>query len=394
MEETEDLDDLDALVIGAGFGGVRMMLRLQMLGLKVKIFEQNETLGGLWYWHLYPGHPGVRPNKDFRNADSMYDEDMWKDWTWTQKFPGRGDICHRQYFGSVDRLRELSKDVYFNSKVINADWDDKAKKWVVKTENGVTARAQYLMACNGLFNKRYIPSIKGIDKFSGPCYHTAAWPREGVDLKGKRVAVIGTGASGLKCIEDIHRSVRQLTVYHGMPSLCLPTSLPTQQTERSLGKQPEKKEGQKRLDKSKLETFAGFSCSYVQRAAFSGDASMRLTFFEGLWRMGGFYFWLANYIDLLFDRQPNDPLYKFWCEKSREHMKDPALAKKPAPFDVPHTWETKRPSPVSTLPEVFKRKNVVDLIDVSENPVIEVTPNGIETRDTFTEFDVVVLATG
>ncbi|MCF7550808.1 NAD(P)/FAD-dependent oxidoreductase [Pseudonocardia sp. WMMC193] len=382
--ETATETELDVLVIGAGFAGVYQLDRLRDLGHNVKVYEAGAELGGIWYWNCYPG---ARVDTDGPLYQLAY-KDLWKDWEYPVRFPGWDQV--REYFAYVDAKLDISKDVRFDTRVESAEFDEERNQWVVRSSDGSITRATFVVPCLGFASKPYIPTIPGADTFRGACHHTGLWPQGGEDLKGKRVAVIGTGASGVQVIQEAARDAAELTVFQRTPNLALPMG------QRTLGPEDQAtiKEGLPSRFASRTTTFAGFDYDFMGVNAVDLSPEERTAGYEELWAEGGFRFWLGVYQDTLFDQQSNDYAYAFWRDKVRARIKDPALAEKLAPSEPIHPFGVKRPSLEQNYYDVYNQDNV-HLVDVNETPIEAFTEKGIRTGDgTEREFDVIVLATG
>lgn len=188
---------LDALIVGAGFSGIHILSKLRKLGFKVKIYESGRDLGGTWFWNRYPG---ARVDSETPIYQLSEEKKIWENFEWRERFPGREELM--RYFHYADEKLGLSKDIQYNTTVEEAEFDQSTKLWHVKTSNkAISTAANHLILCTGFASKRYTPPFNGIEKFQGKWYHSGVWPEEGVDLKGKRVAIIGTGASGVQIIQ-------------------------------------------------------------------------------------------------------------------------------------------------------------------------------------------------
>lgn len=190
---------LDALIVGAGFSGLHTLSKLRKLGFNVKIHEAGSDLGGTWFLNRYPGARVDSETPIYQLSD---ENEVW-DFDWRERFPGREELM--RYFHYADKKLGLSKDILYNTRVVAADWDDSTHLWTVKSESGSsssgTTLARHLILCTGFASKKYTPPFSGLEKFKGTYYHSHVWPEGGVDLKGKRVAIIGTGASGVQIIQ-------------------------------------------------------------------------------------------------------------------------------------------------------------------------------------------------
>ncbi|KAF2473102.1 FAD/NAD(P)-binding domain-containing protein [Lindgomyces ingoldianus] len=376
--------ETDVLIVGAGFGGIYLMHKLRQLGFKCKIYEAGKELGGIWHWNCYPG---ARVDTQVPIYEYSIPE-VWKDWTWSEKYPGFAEL--RKYFEHVDKVLNVKKDVAFDTRVVGAQFDKASSKWVVKTEDGRTARARYLLLATGFAAKRYFPDWMGLDKFKGEIHHSSFWPDAGVDVKGKRVAVIGTGSTGVQIAQETAKEAGSVTVFQRTPNL----ALPMRQTKLTRDEQINRKSDYPEIYKNRMTTFAGFQYDFVDRNTLDDTPSQREAFYEKLFANGGFEFWLANYKDLLFDKEANNEAYKFWAKKTRARISDPRKRDILAPENPPHAFGTKRPSLEQNYYEMLDKPQN-DVVDIKKTPIVEVTETGIKTEDgKLREFDVIALATG
>lgn len=275
--------------------------------------------------------------------------------------------------------------------VDGATFDKELNKWLVETSSGELIRCRWFIPCIGFASRRYTPPIKGLENFKGDIYHTAVWPQHDVNLKGKRVAHFGTGASGIQVIQTIGPKVEHLTVFQRTPNYCLRM----EQRLLDYDEEQEKKKSGKYEEAfaATRQTFAGFTYDFIKKKTFDVSAEEREKTFEDLYGRGGFLFWLATYEDMLKDQKANDEAYKFWRKSVMKRIPDPKKAALLAPENPPHPWGTKRPSLEQNIYEVFSLPHV-DIIDVNESPVLEVTDKGLRTKEGLVEADVIVLATG
>ncbi|KAF5331308.1 hypothetical protein D9758_015800 [Tetrapyrgos nigripes] len=384
---------LDILVVGCGFGGIYQLHHFRKLGYSVKIFDAASNLGGIWYWNCYPG---ARVDSEVPNYELSIPE-LWKDWTWTEKYPGWMEL--RQYFEYVEEKLDVKKDIQFNTRVVGATWDEEQHEWLIEAQarmnptgasTTVWVRARFLVLCVGFAAKPYIPNYKSLETFQGILHHTSQWPQAGLDLHGKRVGVIGTGASGVQVIQELGPEVSQLTVFQRTPNL----ALPMRQVKIDGDSVMNSKDSRTEMYEQRRKTVGGFFYDRHHRRGPEATPEERLAHLEQLWANGGLRFLHQNFYDLRMNQELNDEVYEFWRRKVRERIHDPIMQEKLAPTIPPHPIGVKRASLEQNYYEVFNQPNAT-LIDLEECPIAEMTPQGIKTADgTVHELDAIVMATG
>lgn len=375
---------LDALIVGAGFNGLYQLYRLRERGFAVQLFEAGSDLGGTWWWNHYPG---ARVDSSVPNYEYSMPE-VWRDWHWTERFPSWQEL--RDYFHHVDRTLDLSRDIRFDTRVTAASFEEDNHCWQVETQAGDTVSTRFLVLCAGGVVKTYVPAIKGLERFAGLCCHTAEWPQEEVDFSGRRVGVIGTGASGVQVIQEAGNTAAHLTVFQRTPML----ALPMRQGRLDVTTQNRMKADYPALFAARRAGAGGFiELREPEKSALAVSGEERLAVFEDAWRKGGFHFWVGTFNDTLVDEQANRLAYDFWRDKTRARINDPAIAEKLAPADPPHPFGTKRPSLEQWYYEVFNQPNV-QLVATGETPIEEVTPSGVRSTAAHHPLDILVLATG
>lgn len=379
-------NSIDVLIVGAGFSGLHLLQKLRKLDFTVKIYESGSDLGGTWYWNRYPG---IRVDSECTYYQYSQD-DLWKGFDWTERFPGQQEI--QKYFNHVDEKLNLRKDINFNTTVTSAEFCGNKKKWLVKTNvDGVDTWANTFILCTGAADYKYTPSFKGLDKFKGVTCHTRLWPTD-VNTKGKRVAVIGTGASGIQVIQEIAPEVSHMTVYQRTPNIALPMQQATIENQKNW-KFPPYEKRQQILTESRT-TFSGLYMDNIKCNGADVKPEERRVVFEKLFERGGFHFIGANYQDILLNRDINRAAYDFWCEKTRARIIDPLKRDILAPLIPPHPFGAKRNSLEQSYYESFNQDNV-DIIDIRKSPILEITENGIKTVvEGEIDVDIIVLATG
>lgn len=376
----------DAVIVGGGFGGISQLYQLRKAGLSVHGFERGSTIGGVWHHNRYPG---ARVDSESPMYQLWLDETC-KDWTFKERFASGPEL--QAYFEYADTKLDICKDYSFETNVTAAHWDDDGKEWKIRTEGKDSGDvvAKYLVLCTGFASKKNYPRISGLDNFKGRAFHTADWPKEGIDLKGKKVAVIGTGASGVQVVQEIGPIVKELTVFQRTPN----TAIPMRQCQLDANEQ---KEGVDKLpdlfQKLKRESLSGFTYNRDQRLASNCTEQEIKEQFDKCWNGGGFRFWEGNFDDLLRDPESNKLAYNYWREKVLERVRDPRKQALLAPEKQLHPIFAKRPSLEQRYYEVFNQDNV-DIVDLRSTPVTEVTSSGLKTTEKVFEFDVIIYATG
>jgi cyclohexanone monooxygenase len=387
MHDASSPEQLDVLIVGAGFSGLYQLYRLRELGFKVKIYEAAPALGGVWYWNCYPG---ARCDT-YGPLYQFSIEALWRDWDFDELYPSWDKI--RDYFQHVDTRLGLSKDIRYQTRVSAARFDEANCRWQVETESGQRASAQFLVLCTGIGSKPHTPEIAGLADFGGRCLHTARWPQEGVDLQGQRIGVLGTGATGVQVVQESGPLAAHLTVFQRTPNMALPMR---QRQLDEAGKRALKVNMAEKYAK-RSHTRAGYDFDYLDYAgptAVGYSDAQILEMYEGFWAEGGFVPWLGNFPEIYTDERLNLLAYEFWRDKVRQRIKDPIVAEKLAPTVPPHPYGVKRISLEQRFYEVFNQANVT-LVDLKATPIERVTRDGVLTADgRVHELDILVLATG
>jgi cation diffusion facilitator CzcD-associated flavoprotein CzcO len=381
--EADAAPDHDVIIVGAGFAGVYQLHRLRDLGFSVVVLEAGSELGGVWHWNCYPG---ARVDSHMPLYQFSHEE-LWRDWYWDERFPDRQALC--RYFEHVDRTWDLSRDVRLDTRVESATWEEASSCWRVDSEGGLTLRSRFVVLCTGFAAKSYIPDFPGLGDFEGVCHHTAHWPQDGLDLAGRRVGVIGTGASGVQLTQEAAKVAEHLTVFQRTPIL----ALPMQQRSLSREEQDVAKAGYPAIFRTRTETWGGFDYGTRRESALEVSAEARRAAFEEMWQQGGFSFWAANFVDILVDETANRTAYDFWRSKVHQRVDDPNVAELLAPSEPPHPFGVKRPSLEQTYYDVFNQSNV-QLVDLTATPIERITASGVRTTAAQHDLDVLVMATG
>jgi cation diffusion facilitator CzcD-associated flavoprotein CzcO len=374
--------DYEAIIIGAGMSGLYQLYRLRELGLTVRVFEAGTDVGGTWYWNRYPG---ARFDSESYSYGYSFSKELLAEWEWSEHFAGQPETL--RYLNYVADKFDLRRDIRFRSRVTSALYDEDARSWAVTLEDGSRVRTRFLITAIGPLSTPTLPRIEGRDDFQGQSFHTARWPREPVDFAGKRVAVIGTGATGVQTIQTIAAEVGHLTVFQRTPNWCAPLHNGRIDTET----QAKIKAGYPEMFARCRETFACFIHTPDPRGAFEVSDEERQAFYEKLYASRGFGIWQGNFRDILIDYKANATISDFVARKIRQRVKDPKTAEKLIPKN--HGFGTRRLPLETFYYEVYNRDNV-ELVDLTETPIGRITAGGIETSTKKYNFDIIIFATG
>ncbi len=389
VEMTEDAAragaglDYDAIIIGAGISGMYQLIKLRdELGLKVKVFEAGTDIGGTWYWNRYPG---ARFDSESWSYGYSFSKELLQEWDWTEHFSPQPETL--RYLRHVADKFDVRRDIQFKSRVTAAHYLEALSGWEVTLEDGSKHTARFLITCIGALTVPTMPRVEGISDFAGPSFHTARWPHEPVSFEGKRVAVIGTGATGIQTIQEVAKTVGHLTVFQRTPNWSAPLHNSRIDKKTMEGIKTRYDEIFARCQ----ETAGCFIHTADPRSTFDVSDEEREAFFEELYASPGFGIWQGNFRDILTDRKANALISDFIALKIRERVKDPASAEKLIPKN--HGFGTRRVPLESGYFEVYNQPNV-KLVDISETPIERVTAKGIKTSDAEYEFDLIIYATG
>jgi cation diffusion facilitator CzcD-associated flavoprotein CzcO len=372
----------DAVIIGAGVSGLYQLYKLRELGLKVRVFETGTGVGGTWYWNRYPG---ARFDSESYTYGYSFSQELLEEWNWAERFSSQPET--ERYLNYVADKFELRRDIQFNSRVCAAYYREGTRSWDVILEDGRCYQTCFLITAIGVLSAPTMPRIPGVETFLGQSCHTHYWPKEPVDFHGKRVAVIGTGATAVQTIQEVAKTVGHLTVFQRTPNWCAPLH------NDRIG---EKEMRQIRASYPKIfarcdETPGCFIHAPDPRATHEVTPEEREAFFEKLYGEPGFGIWQGNFRDILVDRKANALISDFIARKIRERVKDQAVAEKLIPKN--HGFGTRRVPLETHYYEVYNQPNV-KLVDINETPIERITPSGIKTVDAEYEFDLIIYATG
>jgi cation diffusion facilitator CzcD-associated flavoprotein CzcO len=372
---------VDVVVAGAGFSGLYLLHRLRKAGLTARCFERGEGVGGTWYWNRYPG---ARCDVESMQYSFGFDEALQQEWDWPEKFSDQATIL--KYANHVADRFDLARDIQFKTEVRAARFEETKRHWVIETDKGETVTARYFVMAGGCISTAQIPDFQGLADYKGETYHTGRWPREAVNFEGKRVAVIGTGSTGIQAIPVIAKQAGHLTVFQRQANFSIPArNMPMTEEYANSWKNgyAEKREEMRYMPNGVLR-------EVNDKSALEVSEEERQATFEARWEAGTGAF-LGAFNDILTNQASNDTMAAFVRNKIRSTVKDPVTAEILCPKT--HPIGTKRICIDDGYYQTFNRDNVA-LVDISETPIQRFTETGLCVGERAFEFDVVVFATG
>lgn len=383
-EKSTSNEPLDAVVIGAGFAGLYMIYSLRKAGFRGVCYEAGQGVGGTWFWNRYPG---ARCDVESLDYSYKFSEELQREWQWTERYPAQAEIL--KYINYVADRFDLRRDIKLNSQVKAAHFDEATNLWTVRTQTGEVVRAKFVITALGLLSTTNIPKIPGLERYKGPTYHTGRWPEQPVDFTNQRVAVIGTGSSGVQMIPEIAKQAAHLTVFQRTPNYSLPArNRPLTEEER----QTYRTNFLRNRDVARSSQYGSAYSDVLQvhRSALDDDADTRERVYQSRWELGGGGI-VRSYDDLLTNPEANKTAAEFVRARIRDVVKDPETAEALTPYD--HHLGTKRPCIDTGYFETFNRPNV-SLVNLKKEPIAEIVEDGIKTSKKSYSFDALVFATG
>ncbi len=374
--------DYDAIIIGAGMSGMYQLYRLRELGMRVRVFEAGTGVGGTWYWNRYPG---ARFDSESYTYGYSFSKELLEEWDWSEHFAGQPETL--RYLNLVADKFSLRRDIQFRSRVAAALYAEHTRSWHITLDDGSRFNTRFLLTAIGPLSSPTMPRIEGVETFGGQSFHTARWPHEPVAFTGQRVAVIGTGATGVQTIQTIAKDVGHLTVFQRTPNWCAPlhnSKIDAETQKKIKANYPE-------MFRRCQETFACFIHTPDRRRTFEVSDEEREAFYEKLYAEPGFGIWQGNFRDILIDRKANATISDFVARKIRQRVKNQQVAEKLIPRN--HGFGTRRLPLETFYYEVYNQDNV-ELVDITETPIERITPTGIKTGDREYQFDIIIYATG
>jgi cation diffusion facilitator CzcD-associated flavoprotein CzcO len=379
---TKTVPDFEAIVIGAGVSGLYQLYRLRELGMTARVFEAGSGVGGTWYWNRYPG---ARFDSESWTYGYSFSQELLDEWDWEEHFAGQPET--ERYLNYVTDKFDLRRDIQFKTVVTAAHYQENTRSWDVTLDNGEHCTARLLITAVGVLSAPTLPRIPGVESFKGESCHTHNWPKQPVSFAGKRIAVIGTGATGIQTITEVAKTAGHLTVFQRTAQWSAPlhNSKVTAEEMRKI------RENYQDIFARCQETLGCFIHTADPRSVFEVTDAEREAFWEKRYGEPGFGIWMGNFRDVLVDREANKLMSDYLARKIRERVKDPAVAEKLVPRN--HGFGMRRVPLESGYFEVYNQPNV-KLVDLNETPIECITPEGIRTTDADYKFDMIIYATG
>jgi cation diffusion facilitator CzcD-associated flavoprotein CzcO len=372
----------DALVVGAGLSGLYQLYRLRELGLRTRVIEAADGVGGTWFWNRYPG---ARCDVQSLSYSYSFSADLEHEWTWTEKYPTQPEIL--RYITHVADRFDLWPDIAFSTRVTAAEYDEATDRWTVTTDAAGEFDAQFLIMATGCLSAAKLPEIPGLESFHGRTHQTSRWGKDEVRFDGLRVAVIGTGSSGIQTIPIIAEQAAELTVFQRTPNF----SMPAGNRPLSSGEIADMKANYPAWRSLQRESRAGIPGTEPVEFAVAAPPDERSAKYQEAWDRGELTALIGTYLDILVDPVANETAAEFVRTKIRAAVRDPDVAETLCPRTFP--VGTKRMCLDTGYYETFNRPNV-HLVDLRETPLVEFTPAGIRTSAAEYDVDAIVFATG
>lgn len=378
----QDDNQYDAIIVGAGIAGLYQLHRLREMGLRVRTIDAASEVGGTWYWNCYPG---ARVDSQSYVYQYWFSQDLIDGWDWSERFPAQPET--ERYLNYVADKLDLRRDIRFETRVTDAEWDEDAARWTIHTDTGDTYTARFFISCTGMLSAPKVPPFPGHEKFKGVIAHTGRYPREGIDLKGKKVGVVGAGATGIQVVQTIAGEVGELKVFQRTPQYAVAMNNHKFTDEERRDYKARSRELYERVN----STFAGFDFDLTNGSWYDHTPEKRREILEEVWADGSLSMWVGSFPEVLTDDAVANEVSEWVRDKIRARIDDKELAEKLVPHH--YTFGTYRVPLENGYYDAFNRDNV-ELVEVKETPIECFTENGLKVGDREYELDVVILATG
>ena len=381
---SQDQPDHDVIAIGAGFAGLGLIHFIREAGLSIKVFDRASDIGGTWTWNRYPG---AATDSEGYYYCLTFSKEILQEWTWTERYPGWEETNRYMHF--VADKCDMWPNIQLDTEIVSAEFQEERGLWLVKTASGDSHTCKYFISAMGMISEPYVPKINGASEFRGPCFHSSRWPQEDLDFAGKRVGIIGTGATTVQMLPVMAETAGSVTVFQRTPNFVMPA---VQKPMTAEWEKEIKDNYDEIIDKCRNHVFGMAFDSPVGRDLADTPPQKVQEIFEEHWLRGSFRFVFETFDDLLTNADSNKAAADFIAGKIKERVNDPELADLLTPKGYP--LFAKRPPLDHGYFEAYNRDNV-QLVDIKDQePLVEITETGIRTTQNHFEFDIIVLATG
>ena len=376
--------DFDVIAIGAGFAGLALIHHIREAGLSVRVFDKATDIGGTWTWNRYPG---AASDSECYYYCLTFSKELLQEWQWSVRYPGWEENLRYMHF--VADKCDMWRDIQLNTEIVSADYQEDTGHWLINTAQGDAYTCKYFISAMGMISEPVVPSIKGIDSFKGPCFHSSRWPEEGLDYAGKRVGIIGAGATTVQMLPVTAETAESVTVFQRTANFIMPA---VQKTMTPEWEKEIKENYNEIIAKCRNHVFGMAFDSPVGRTIEDTPPEEVQKILEEHWPRGSFRFVFETFDDLLTNPESNRIAGEFVINKMKEKVNDPEIAEMLTPKGYP--FFAKRPPLDHGYYEAYNRDNV-KLVDIAERePLVEITETGIRTTENDYEFDIIVFATG
>ena len=376
-----EINRVETVVVGAGLGGLRTLYALLKLGKKVQVIEASSDVGGVWF---HNGYPGARCDVESYDYSYSFSPELEQEWVWSERYATQPEIL--RYVHHVVERFDLRKHIRFDCSLVKAQYNEESGRWLIQCNDGTQWSAQFLILAMGQLSAPKTPAYPGLDQFQGQLIHSALWPKEVVHFEGKKVAIIGTGSSGMQMTPVIAQTAAHLTVFQRTPNYSVPAS----NAPISAQEDREVKANYRQRREQAWNSPTGLGFTPGKKSALDASPEERNQVYEAAWQRLGYGFALT-YFDILLNKEANDTAAEFIRQKIASLIESPKLRQKLIPKD--HAFAARRPSVDSGYFQSFNRKNV-ELADLREDPIVQFTAEGIRTQAKDHAFDIVIFATG
>jgi cation diffusion facilitator CzcD-associated flavoprotein CzcO len=375
-------NDYDAVIVGAGFSGIYLLKSLRDLGMTAVVLDAAGDVGGTWWWNTYPGARSDSDSTVYCFSD-RFSRELLDQWEWKERYPSQPEI--HSYLRWVTDELDLWDGIRLNTRVDSATWDDASSRWDVRTAGGETLTGRYFIPAVGALSKPMVPDFPGMDRFKGELHHTARLP-EGTSFAGKKVAVVGNGATAVQIVPEVAKEAAEVWEFVRHPYHCIPGG--NHPMDAAQWKQIHETHDQ--IWDTARHNFLGFPYPDFKGEAKDFSPEERRRIMDELWSRGGFQFGLSAFSDVFVNKDTNDEYLEYFAEKIQGRVKDPETAKLVTPTEP---FASKRPPLEHGYYDALNRDNV-HVVPIKDTPISEITENGVKVGDTEYPVDVILLATG